>query len=161
MISGSAAGRAVAIAEPLETGIAYTVPQAGVTVESIRVRTPEASGRPGKQPKNIRQRVLRRLRGLLIEKQGTESRVAFVENDQPIQYYLPTDRLRMSGIVAQNQPFEMDEVEIQVNDGVPIVGYRFRPSARPSDSFVDSIDLDEERKQKRALIFKKFGKAKS
>jgi hypothetical protein len=160
MISSGQSGLFAGAMELVETGFTYTERQSTTAIEGVRVKPPGASAKQAQQSKHLRKRVLRRIRGFLIEEQGGEARVAFVENDQPIQYYLPSDRLRKSGIVAQNQPFEMDEVEIQADDGLIIIGYSFRPLAKPSDAFVDSIDLNDDLKRKRALIFQKFGKAK-
>ena len=105
-------------------------------------------------------RVIRRLQGFLIEFQDTDAKVAFVQDGQTILYFLPSKSLRQSGIIAQNQPFEMDEVEMESPCG-PIFGYRFRPLAKPSDGFVETVELDPERQRKRDLIFKRFGKTQN
>ena len=68
--------------------------------------------------------------------------------------------MRNAGVAAPNQPFQMDEVEVHLASGRTVTGYTFVPLAKPSDAFMDSIDLNEERKRKLATIFKKFGKAK-
>ena len=160
MISSRQSSMLTGATESLETGFTYTGRQAALAVESVRVQTPSRLAKSSQKEGHLQKRVLRRIRGFLIEEQGKESLVAFIENNQPIQYYLPSDRLHKNGIVAQNQPFEMDEVEIRTDDGQVIVGYSFRALAKPSDSFPDSFDLDEDLKRKRALIFKRFGKAK-
>ena len=160
MISSRQSSVSIGASESLETGFTFTGRQSALGVESVRVTTPSRSATSTHKGSQLQKRVLRRIRGFLIENQGRESRVAFVENDQPIQYYLPTDQLSKNGIVAENQPFEMDEVEIHDN-GQVIVGYTFRALAKPSDSFSDSFDLNDDLKQKRKLIFKRFGKATS
>ncbi len=76
-----------------------------------------------------------------------------------IPYDLPAERLRANGITAKNQPFQMDEVEVQTGDGGTIVGYRFLPLAKPSDAYIETLNLDDERKRKRDLIFKEFAKS--
>lgn len=105
-------------------------------------------------------RVLRRFTGYLMEFEGRNARVAFVENGEVFQYDMPADRLQRSGIEIVNQPFQMDEFETRTDDGLE-VGYRFRPLAKASDKFVETLDLDEEQKRKRDLILKKFAKAKA
>lgn len=104
--------------------------------------------------------VLRRISGFLTEMQGKNARVTFVESGQTFQYDMPADQLRKSGIEIINQPFQMDEIEIQSDDGL-IVGYRFRPLAKASDAYVETLNFDDERKRKRDLILKKFAKTKA
>ena len=53
----------------------------------------------------------------------------------------------------------MDEFEMETADGGYAIGYRFLALAKPTDGFTDVIELDAERRRKRDLIFKKFGKA--
>ena len=70
--------------------------------------------------------------------------------------------MREAGISAPNQPFQMDEMQIELSTGKVMTGYTFVPLAKPSDAFNDSIDLNKnERGTKLAAIFKKFGKAQS
>ena len=106
-------------------------------------------------------RVLRRLKGFLVEDQGRECKVAFVENKAPVFYYLPSAGLRNAGITGENQPFEMDEFESKNEDGSFSTGYTFRPLAGSADAFSDPLNLDQARQQKRNLIFKRFGKTKA
>ena len=103
--------------------------------------------------------MLRRLKGFLVETQGLDSRVVFVSNGETVQYYLPTEQLKRARITAPNQPFEMDEFEMETADGGYAIGYRFLALAKPTDGFTDVIELDAERRRKGDLIFKKFGKA--
>ena len=99
---------------------------------------------------------IRRLKGFLVEVQGADARVAFIENGETILYDLPAEQLRRAGITARNQPFQMDEVEMQAGDEGWFVGYRFLPLAKPSDAYIETLNLDDERKRKRDLIFKEF-----
>jgi hypothetical protein len=110
-------------------------------------------------PPEPKRRVLRRLNGFLMAIQGRNARVAFIENGKTFEYDMPADRLQRSGIEIINQPFEMDEFETRTDDGLE-VGYRFRPLAKASDLYVETLNFDEERKRKRDLIFKKFAKTK-
>lgn len=101
----------------------------------------------------------RRLKGFLVELQGNEARVAFVENGETTFYDMPADQIRRAGIEVRNQPFQMDEVETQDENGNLIVGYRFLALAKPSDAYIETLKFDDERRRKRALILKEFGKA--
>jgi len=105
-------------------------------------------------------RVLRRLRGFLVEARGRECKVAFVEKNELIFYYLPSTGLNHAGVTAENQPFEMDEFESKHADGSFSTGYTFRPLAGSANAFSDPLTLDEGRQQKRNLVLKKFGKTK-
>ena len=105
-------------------------------------------------------RVLRRISGFLTEMQGKNARVTFVEKGETFQYDMPAERLSKCGIEIVNQPFEMDEIEMQTKDGL-VVGYRFRPLAKASDAYRETLNFDEKRKRKRDLILKKFAKAKA
>jgi hypothetical protein len=124
---------------------------------SVRIRPLDPSvTRHADLPKNV----LRRLRGFVIEIGGEEMKVGFVEDGSTYEYYLPASPLEKAGIKAESQPFQMDEVEIKTDGGV-IVGYEFRPLAKPSDAFRDSFELDAERERKRNLIFKTFRNAEA
>ena len=99
--------------------------------------------------------------GFLLEDEGEEYRVVFIENGSPVEYYMPSAPLRKAGITASNQPFQMDELEIQSSSGRVVTGYSFSPMAKPSDVFNDAIDLSNERQRKLNAIFDRFGKAKA
>lgn len=105
-------------------------------------------------------RVLRRMNGLLTEVQGKNACVTFIVNKQTFEYEMPAERLLRSGIKAVNQPFQMDEVEIQMGDGL-VVGYHFRPLAKESDAYTETLSFNDERKKKLELILNKFAKAKT
>jgi len=101
---------------------------------------------------------LRRLDGFLIEDQGEEYKVAFVENGGVVFYYLPSSLLRKAGITAApNQPFQMDELEVELPNGRNAIAYSVVPLAKPSDAFRDPIEMNEERRRKLTAIFKRFG----
>ncbi len=105
-------------------------------------------------------RVLRRLSGYLTEVQGKNALVTFVENGETFQYDMPFERLHKCGVEMVNQPFEMDEIEMQTDDGL-VVGYRFRPLAKVSDAYCETLNFDEQRKRKRDLILKTITKVKA
>jgi len=104
------------------------------------------------------EKVLRRISGFLVEDEGEEYKVVFIEDGQPVQYYMPSTPLRKAGITAPNQPFQMDEIEVEISGGRIMTGYNFTPLAKPSDAFNDAIELNEERDRKLKTIFRKFGK---
>jgi len=114
-----------------------------------------------KQPKrNPQERVLRRMNGFLMEIEGEQARVAFVDDGRVTQYDLPADQLRRSGITVRNQPFQMDEIELKLESGL-VIAYRFEPLATPADAYIETLNFDEDRKRKRDLILREFSKDKA
>lgn len=105
-------------------------------------------------------RVVRRMKGFLTENQGQEWRVVFVDNNERYDYDLPAAQLRDAGIISNNQPFQMDEMESTI-PGLSGTLYRFKALAMPEDAFLETLELDDERKAKRNEIFSWFGKPKS
>jgi hypothetical protein len=89
-------------------------------------------------------KVIRRLRGFLIESSGKESKVAFVQGGQTTIYYLPTAILSKNKITIPDQPFEMDEVEFPADGGLSGFGYVFRPIASAKDRKRELLELDAE-----------------
>ncbi|MEI6809916.1 MAG: hypothetical protein WCN95_14455 [bacterium] len=139
----------------------HLAPHVGETPrEHANVRVRSMDPRDTRPADLQKKKVLRRMQGFLIEIVGDEAKVAFVEGGVTHEYYIPWKHLHGVGIGAENQPFQMDEVEIKTETGV-IVGYEFQALARPSDAFPDSFKLDAERERKRNLIFKAFGHAKT
>ncbi len=147
----------VAVAEWVQ--VAQVAPESRITqmdTASIRIQSLDPVNRKIELPK----KVLRRLRGFLIEAGGEEAKVAFVEEGNTFEYYLPAHFLEKAGIRAENQPFQMDEVEIKTESGI-LIGYEFRALAKPSDAFRDSFELDAEHERKRDLIFRTFRNAEA
>lgn len=121
------------------------------------VRAHRLSGRERKADEGARPwRVVRRLRGLVLDNQGESWLVGFDVNGELVEYEMPADRLRKHGIKMRHQPFEMDEV-VSVDPEVEAKGYRFRPLAGTDEAFVEELTLDPERQRLRNLIFAKFG----
>ena len=129
----------------------------GEGVEPV-IRYAPSARKTSRSERKSQSRVLRRISGFLTEMNGKDARVAFVENGEVILYDMPAEQLRRSGIEIANQPFQMDEIEMQTDDGL-VVGYRFQPLAKASDAYIETLNFDEERKRKRDLILKKFAKA--
>lgn len=127
--------------------------------ELLRFRPAQITSKKDRFRRHQEVRVKRRLKGFLVELLSNEARVAFVENGELIFYDLPAEQLRRAGIEVRNQPFQMDEVEVEDEDGNCIVGYRFLALAKPSDAYIETLRFDEERKRKRALVLKEFGQA--
>jgi hypothetical protein len=91
---------------------------------------------------------------------GEEAKVCLIHDGKPYTYYLPSSHLTKASIKAENQPFEMDEIEL-TTEGSYLIGYEFRPLAKSSDAFQDSFRLDQDREDKRNLIFRTFKNAKA
>jgi len=127
---------------------------------SFRIRPAQRQALVGLRLQQSMAKTVRRWDGFLIEDQGEEYKVAFVENGDLVFYYLPSSRLRKAGITAPNQPFQMDELELELPDGRNATAYSFVPLAKPSDSFPDPIEMNEERQRKLKAIFSRFGKPK-
>ena len=125
--------------------------------DSLKLR-PLRSSVAGASERKKRLNPKRRLKGFLVEMRAKEARVAFIENGERILYDLPADQLQKAGITMKNQPFQMDEIEMETDGGGWFVGYRFLPLAKPSDAYIEGLNLDEDRKRKRGLIFKEFAK---
>jgi len=141
------------------TAVKYETRDYGGDIGSFEIRPAQGAKPP--RGRGATEKIVRRLQGVLVEDRGVDYKVAFVENgDRPVFYYLPAHQLRKAGITAPNQPFQMDEVEIELDGGRLMTGYVFCPLAKPSDSFVDSIDLNEDRRREFSAIVKKFGKPK-
>jgi hypothetical protein len=104
--------------------------------------------------------VKRRMKGWLREISGRTAIVVLVDGADSFDYEMPSERLVKSGISVANQPFQMDEVEMPMEDSF-IVGYQFKPLAKETDAFVDTMKMDHEQKVKFDLILKKFAKSKA
>ena len=102
-----------------------------------------------------RWRVVRRLRGMVLNNQGESWLVGFEVNGELVEYELPAERLRHHGIKMRHQPFEMDEV-VSVDPEVEAKGYRFRALAGPDEAFLEELSLDPERQRLRDLILAKL-----
>ena len=104
--------------------------------------------------------VTRKLKGFISQNTGDTWRVIFVDNGRSIPYDLPAARLYKAGIQERYQPFEMDELE---SISPEIVGkvYRFRPLAKATDVFNETLPLDPERQRKYDLIIARLGKSKA
>src|SRR5205814_94004 len=71
-------------------------------LDSICVHAASAAPKKRESAKVPQTRVLRRLKGFLVETQGLDSRVVFVSNGETVQYYLPTEQLKRARITAPN-----------------------------------------------------------
>jgi len=142
-------------AEPRIQWSAYESPFAEENLKTL------LSKRIPSTPKHRKNHVVRRLQGFLVQREGEEARVAFVENGKRFHYFLPMRPLEKSGITAENQPFEMDEIETMEEDGVLTISHTFRPAAKAGEWFSDTVGLDPERKLKRSAIQRHFGHAKA
>lgn len=131
-----------------ETGLTESIATGGLRESdgSEYKRTPRR--------RDDRFKTLRRMRGFLVETNGAESKVVFVENGQKIIYFLPTDRLARCGVTVPNQPFQMDEVEFRPGHDAFGKGYIFRAIAEPQDAVKGDVLLDANRKAKLEAILR-------
>lgn len=149
------------LSEEPRSRFAFQTPQSNsFETQEEQIRYSTAVRTPKRSERKHHLRVLRRMKGLLMEIQGKNARVVFVEDGQTYEYEMPSERLLKMGINMPSQPFQMDEVEIEMGED-SIVGYNFRPLAKESDAYVEALNFDEDRKQKLELILKKFAKAKA
>ena len=107
-------------------------------------------------------KTLRSIQGCLVMADSMEEEkdqmVILVGDDlRPHLYYLPAECLRGAGIIAENQPFRMDEIE----DEPGKVRYEFTALAKPSEAYPARFELSDERKRKVTLIFKAFGRPRA
>jgi len=129
-------------------------------IESVAGRTVATiASRPQNPNKPKGRKVLRRLKGFIAALNGKDARVAFVQDGENIFYDFPASLLRKQGITALHQPFEMDEVSFEMEPYAAVTAYEFRPLAKVSDGYQETLNLDADRERKRNLIFQKFGKA--
>jgi hypothetical protein len=130
------------------------------TTAPTHVRVRPASGRDSFK-RQERERVLRRMTGILLEFVGDDAHVLLDDGAMRKDYLLPKSNLWEAGVRNINQPFQMDEIESKKADGSYMVGYLFKALAGRSDVFTDTITLDDELKKKRDLILQKFKDATS
>ena len=121
--------------------ISYSGSTEAASYPGIGIRPDGGERRAAKRSTSPAKRVIRRLHGFFIQEEGQEARVAFVENDKLVHYFLPLKLFREGDVTAENQPFEMDEFEAIV-EGVEMKGYKVRPSAFPRDSRIEPIALE-------------------
>jgi hypothetical protein len=103
--------------------------------------------------------VTRILKGFISQNTGDTWRVVFVDNGRSVPYDLPAERLHKAGIDKRYQPFEMDELESMSPEIVGKV-YRFRPLAKATEVFNETLPLDPDRQRKYDLIIARLGKSK-
>ncbi len=147
------------MAGPEESRVVHSYGDTFARSESVKFHPAQKSSTKDTSRRYQAVRTKRRLKGFLVELQGNEARVAFVENGETVFYDLPADQIRRAGIELRNQPFQMDEIETKDEHGSLIVGYRFLALAKPSDAYIETLNFDDERKRKRAFILKEFGQA--
>ena len=106
-------------------------------------------------------RVLRRLRGLVLEVGTEDVRVLLIDDEDSVEYWLPAGPLRKARITERHQPFEMDEFETTDDDGSYGTGYRYRPLAEADAVFSDALDIDAEHRRRLGVILQKLGNAET
>jgi hypothetical protein len=96
-------------------------------------------------------KTIRRLRGFLIEFQGAEARVGFVNGEDVTEYMMPSRYFRSNKITEPGQPFEMDEFE-ERKAGKIVLGTEFRPIALAGACAKTHIALDAKHEEFRKAI---------
>ncbi len=87
-----------------------------------------------------KRKVLRRLRGFIYEMDSNNVTVIFIDKDKEYRYSFAKRILIQNGISEKNQPFEMDEVEIEDENGLAIMT-EFRPMADAKSSNVTPFNM--------------------
>jgi hypothetical protein len=110
----------------------------------------------GKRGRHEKQqlKVKRRLQGFFIQEEGQEARVALVDNGTLVHYYLPLKLMHEGGVRAENQPFELDELELNL-DGVVLSGHQIRASAPAEAGMMSPLPLSEDYQQKLERILRR------
>jgi|LakMenEpi03Aug12_release.lakeMendotaPanAssembly.Ray.scaffolds.fasta_scaffold498891_2 hypothetical protein len=96
-------------------------------------------------------RTVRRLKGFLIEFNGEEARVGFLNDNQVVEYFLPARYLKESKITEPGQPFEMDEYEEKRATGFS-TGTEFKPIASANSGTITNRLLTQEQLELRNAI---------
>ena len=127
-------------------------------IRAIREPASPKELKPEAAPRNLM--VTRKLKGFVSQNTGEIWRVIFIDNGKNVPYDLPAARLYKAGIRERYQPFEMDELQPISPDIVGKV-YRFRPLAKATDVFNETLPLDPERQRKYDLIIARLAKSKA
>lgn len=96
--------------------------------------------------KKSKKKVLRRLRGFIFEFDNATAVVSFIVEKEEYRYSFPKHYLARNGISEINQPFEMDELEVEDQDGLHLVT-EFRPMAKIGSGHSTSFDLTDEEEE--------------
>ena len=123
--------------------------------DSSSFRVPSSRMRKREKP-----RVMRRLNGFLVGFEGEWAKVVYVQGNSSYEYNVPAQQLLKSGIKIENQPFEMDEVEVTLDHEI-ILGTIFRPLASTESVRIEPLPLSEQEKAERAEILGYFSDAKT
>lgn len=125
------------------------------TLSSKTWKVKDLRAKPDSQNEKPRFKVLRRLRGFFVQDEGEVARVALVKDNELVHYTFPSRELKKAQISIENQPFEMDEVETEI-DGVRLKGYQFRKSVDENNSYDEALQLDDSQRKKLDVILKAF-----
>jgi hypothetical protein len=140
------------------TGIVFEEAFQGGTIDGWGANAGFTVEKP--EPAKRRERVLRRMNGVLLEVRDDDARVMLAEGGETVEYWLPVAPLRRAGVKLVGQPFEMDEFE-ELGQQECSIGYRYRPAATAGDVNVESLEFDLERKRKLDAILHGWGHAEN
>jgi hypothetical protein len=109
-------------------------------------RESELKNRFGELKTIKKARIIRRLSGYVAEIFRDETRVCFIEKGNTYFYDFPSPDLEAAGIETINQPFQMDEVQITLNNEKVETEFKFTALAKKSDFFMAPIGLNEKQR---------------
>lgn len=96
--------------------------------------------------------VKKRLNGFLLRIEGEQSIVVIADGDNHYEYVIPSHTLKKAGIQYQNQPFQMDYLEMKTGSSV-ITAQEFKPLASIEHMTREPVELTPEQENWRKLIF--------
>lgn len=95
----------------------------------------------------------RRLEGFIVEAEGAQTKVALVENGNLHYYRFSTAKLAKKHITEKNQPFEVSEYEITIEQESHCI-YVFKPLASKANKRKHPIPMNAERRAKLDFILR-------
>jgi len=116
-------------------------------------RDKEEAVHPASRNVSALQNPKRRLEGFVVQNEGEKTKVALLENNVLHYYRFPTTRLTKKAITEKNQPFEMSEFEVIIEEEIHHI-YVFKPLARRADRRKRPIRLNDERRAKLDFILR-------
>lgn len=136
----------------IEADSSFQLDTSGNTNAQYEITQPLTPGQePTKSKYELNKKTLKRLRGFVYEFSGSDVIVVFIENGNEYKYTMPKNLLKKNGITELNQPFEMNELEIEDKDGL-YLKTTFKPIAASNISTIVSFELSEEEKEMRKRV---------
>jgi hypothetical protein len=124
----------------------------------IRLTTPTRIDYSTAMPRDpqVKQRVRRKLQGILLRFVEDEALVAFESGNESFEYYLNASLLRRNGVTAVQQPFELIEGE-RTLPGPQVEQFtRLLPLAPAKSAVTSALTLPKETREKLRIVFAKL-----